>query len=140
MDNNSCLVSMKSFSSSAILFILAGAAAVSLIVFVATRPTPPSSLDGFAQCLTQKGAKMYGAWWCPHCQAQKERFGNAFRFIAYTECSPNGTKTMSQECIDAGIKSYPSWIFADGKMESGEMELVDLAEKTGCSVTSTTNE
>ena len=33
-----------------------------------------STLDGFAQCLTAKGAQMYGAWWCPHCADQKELF------------------------------------------------------------------
>ena len=26
--------------------------------------------DGFARCLGDRGVKMYGAWWCPHCQEQ----------------------------------------------------------------------
>ena len=27
------------------------------------------------QHLKQVGAKMYGAFWCPHCQEQKQLFG-----------------------------------------------------------------
>src|SRR6266700_8112952 len=47
-----------------------------------------STLDGFAQCLKDRGAKMYGAWWCPHCADQKEMFGFAFQYVNYVECSP----------------------------------------------------
>ena len=28
--------------------------------------------DAFARCLSDRGVKMYGAWWCPHCKEQKE--------------------------------------------------------------------
>ena len=31
--------------------------------------------DAFAKCLASKQAKMYGLYWCPHCQEQKEKFG-----------------------------------------------------------------
>ena len=27
-----------------------------------------SGLDAFAKCLSDNGIKMYGAYWCPHCQ------------------------------------------------------------------------
>src|SRR5438132_14374598 len=43
-------------------------------------------LDAFAQCLSAKQAKMYGAYWCPHCAAQKEICGRSFRDISYAEC------------------------------------------------------
>ena len=43
---------------------------------------PLSTLDSFAQCLTSKGMKMYGAWWCPHCAEQKESFGYGFHHSA----------------------------------------------------------
>jgi hypothetical protein len=91
-----------------------------------------STLDGFAQCLTSKSAKMYGAWWCPHCADQKEMFGYAFQYVNYTECSPEGERTMNQTCTQAGIKGYPTWQFADGSRVVGPQPLNVLGEKTGC--------
>lgn len=91
-----------------------------------------STLDGFAQCLTDKGAKMYGAWWCPHCADQKEMFGYAFQYVKYTECSPEGQRTMNETCTKAGIKGYPTWQFADGSRVEGPQLLSALSEKTGC--------
>jgi hypothetical protein len=29
----------------------------------------------FAQCLSDKGAVFYGAFWCTHCKSQKQMFG-----------------------------------------------------------------
>jgi hypothetical protein len=91
-----------------------------------------STLDGFAQCLTDKGTKMYGAWWCPHCADQKEMFGYAFQYVNYTECSPEGQRTMNEACTKAGIKGYPTWQFADGSRVQGPQPLTVLADKTGC--------
>jgi hypothetical protein len=93
---------------------------------------PVSTLDGFAQCLKAKGAKMYGAWWCPHCQEQKELFGFAFQYVNYTECSPEGLKTMNEVCKQAGIKGYPTWQYPDGSRTEGTQPLSVLSEKTGC--------
>jgi len=33
--------------------------------------------DTLAQCIADSGAKFYGAFWCPHCQNQKQAFGSA---------------------------------------------------------------
>ena len=44
-------------------------------------------LDDFAKCLTQKSVVMYGAYWCPHCQAQKKLFGSSFKYVNYVECT-----------------------------------------------------
>lgn len=93
---------------------------------------PVSALDGFAKCLTAKGTKMYGAWWCPHCKDQKEMFGNAFQYVNYIECSPPGEKTQNEVCKQAGLKGYPTWQFADGTRADGTVHLEALAEKTGC--------
>jgi hypothetical protein len=93
---------------------------------------PVSTLDGFAQCLKLKGARMYGAWWCPHCKDQKEMFGFAFQYVDYVECSPEGQRTMNDVCKQAGIKGYPTWQFADGARAEGPLSLSALSEKTGC--------
>jgi hypothetical protein len=93
---------------------------------------PVSVLDGFAQCLNAKGARMYGAWWCPHCAEQKEMFGLAFHYVNYVECSPPGLKTMNDVCKQAGVKGYPTWQFSDGSSAEGPQPLNVLGEKTGC--------
>jgi thiol-disulfide isomerase/thioredoxin len=90
-----------------------------------------SKLDGFAQCLKDSGAEFYGAFWCPHCQAQKAMFGSAVKFLPYIECS-NPDQTQMQICIDKKIDGYPTWIFKDGSRLSGEIALTTLAEKTQC--------
>ena len=93
---------------------------------------PVSTLDTFAQCLKAKGTKMYGAWWCPHCEDQKQMFGYAFQYVPYVECSPEGQRTMNDTCKQAGIKGYPTWQFADGSRVEGPQPLDVLGQKTGC--------
>src|ERR1700756_4791741 len=46
--------------------------------------------DDFARCISAKGAKMYGAFWCPHCEEQKEQFGSSFQYVNYVECGVKG--------------------------------------------------
>lgn len=88
-----------------------------------------SALDGFAMCLTDKGVKMYGADWCPHCQNQKKAFGSSFKFIDYTRCELDGNK---QKCENSGIKGYPTWVFSSGERIEGEASFYDLSNKSGC--------
>lgn len=96
------------------------------------RQYAPGKLDGFAQCLKDKKATFYGAFWCPHCQNQKAIFGNSERLLPYVECSNPDAQSQTQVCISRGIKNYPTWEFADGSRLTGETPLEKLAEKTGC--------
>lgn len=94
----------------------------------------PGELDDFAICLKDKGATFYGAFWCPHCQKQKAEFGRSARLLPYVECStPNGSAQLSI-CEEKKIENYPTWTFADGTRETGELALARLAEKTGCAL------
>jgi hypothetical protein len=93
-----------------------------------------SRLDVFAKCLTAKQAKMYGAFWCPHCDEQKEKFGSSFQYAPYIECGIKGSQGIASVCTQAGIKRFPTWIFADGTRVEGEHELEFLGEETGCSL------
>ncbi len=93
-----------------------------------------SRLDAFARCLTAKQAKMYGAFWCPHCEEQKEKFGSSFQYAPYIECGIKGSKGIEPVCTQAGIKRFPTWIFADGTRVEGEHELDFLGQETGCSL------
>jgi len=84
-----------------------------------------------ASHLQQIGAKMYGAYWCPHCYEQKQLFGKeAFSEINYIECAPDGKNPQPNVCAKAGIKSYPSWEI-NGKVESGVLPPEQLAELSG---------
>jgi len=106
--------------------------AVAAGLFVLLRQRQSSRLDAFAQCLGSKGAKMYGAYWCPHCQEQEEKFGSSFKYAPYVECGVKGSRAPAQACVDAGIKHYPTWVFADGARVEGEHELEFLSQETGC--------
>lgn len=86
-----------------------------------------------AQHLTQVGAKMYGAYWCPHCHDQKQLFGQeAFSQVAYVECDPEGKNPQPKMCKDAKIKGYPTWK-VKGQVFEGAVPLKQLAEASGYS-------
>lgn len=93
--------------------------------------TPDSELESVAQWITQSGAKMYGAWWCPHCQDQKKKFGEAaFKRIDYIECA-KPDRSQTSVCQSAKIESYPTWEFGDGTRITRVMTIEELKEKTG---------
>lgn len=108
--------------------------------FGGATPTPivssgPSKYDSFAKCLTEKGVKMYGAFWCSHCKAQKEAFGSSFQYINYIECTVGGQQnSFAQVCKDAGIEGYPTWKFLDGTVKAGEVPMSELAKISGCAL------
>uniref|UniRef100_A0A0D9VP60 Vitamin K epoxide reductase domain-containing protein n=1 Tax=Leersia perrieri TaxID=77586 RepID=A0A0D9VP60_9ORYZ len=87
-----------------------------------------------AKHLHSIGAKMYGAFWCSHCNEQKQIFGReATKLLDYVECFPNGAgkgKKMAPECAAAGIEGFPTWII-NGKVLGGDQELPILAEESG---------
>ncbi len=85
-----------------------------------------------AQCLKEKGVTFYGAFWCPHCKAQKALFADAVPALPYVECSTPDGNDQTQICKDKGIKSYPTWKFPDGSELTGEQQLATLAEKASC--------
>ncbi|MDO8460351.1 MAG: hypothetical protein Q7S74_04535 [Nanoarchaeota archaeon] len=88
--------------------------------------------DSFAQCLTEKGVKMYGAWWCSHCQNQKKAFGSSWKYATYVECSTPDGNSQLPVCKDAGIEGYPTWDFGGGVRLSGEVSFDELSQRSGC--------
>lgn len=119
-------------------WIILGVAAIVAIgggVWLYRASNAPTPLDGFAVCLKEKGATMYGTYWCPYCKKQKEKFGRAERQLKYVECAmPGNPRSQAPVCREAGVTSYPTWTFADGSRTAGVQELSDLAEKTGCAL------
>ncbi len=119
--NKSTIISIVSLV--AILLVVSG------IVAYASHPKLQYSQDvltGVAKALAAKQVTMYGAAWCPHCQAEKARFGDAFQYVPYVECPAN-----EKLCLDKGVKGYPTWIAADGTKYEGEQGIQKLAEIAG---------
>lgn len=106
---------------------------VGIVALTSLKPSGPN-LTAFAQCIAKSGAKFYGAFWCPHCAAQKQLFGAAVSSLPYVECSTPDANGQTKVCINEGIKEYPTWIFADGTRESGVLTLAQLSAKTGCAL------
>lgn len=81
--------------------------------------------------LQQIGARMYGAYWCPHCQDQKALFGQpAIQRINYIECDAQGPNAQPDQCRAANIKGFPTWEIG-GQQYSGTRSLQELAELSG---------
>lgn len=104
------------------------------LVFLQSNSAPlgPGKYDTFATCLKDKGATFYGAFWCPHCQAQKKLFGTSQKLLPYVECSTLDGASQLQICKDKKVEGYPTWEFADGARLNGEIPLQQLADKTSC--------
>jgi len=105
---------------------------VALGIYLWKRPRV-SKLDAFAKCLAARQVKMYGLYWCTHCEEQKEMFGSAFQYVPYIECGTKGVRAEQPSCVQAGVKNFPTWQFATERHE-GVLSLESLSEKSGCSL------
>lgn len=94
-----------------------------------------TNLEDFAKCLSVKGAKMYGAFWCGHCQNQKKSFGDSWKFVSYVECDPRGENPETELCLSKKIQGYPAWEI-NNQLYPGEMSFEELAELSGCELES----
>jgi uncharacterized membrane protein/glutaredoxin len=84
-----------------------------------------------AKHLKAIGAKMYGAYWCPHCHDQKELFGQqAAKDFPYVECAPDGQNPQTSLCEAQKITGYPTWE-VNGQQLTGTQTLQKLAEISG---------
>lgn len=111
------------------IFILAGGLLVAMILYRQSH-----RYDSFAKCLKDRHVLMYGAYWCPHCAEQKEKFGASFKYAPYVECGiPGNTRGEQEVCKDAGIKHFPTWQFPPvGERVEQVLSLDDLSDRTGC--------
>jgi len=83
-----------------------------------------------ADHLSDTGAKMYGAYWCPHCATQKSYFGGAASRVPYVECDLEGVNSQSALCNEMGITAYPTWII-EGEYYLGAHSLAKLGRLSG---------
>lgn len=128
-----------------VVTILLIAAAFALVYFLGTqsqhvrfiqKALGQRKYDAFAKCLSDRGVKFYGAYWCPHCSEQKEKFGASIDEVPYIECGVKGNlSAKTQVCKDAGITHFPTWQFPPaGERVERVFELEELRDRTGCAL------
>lgn len=85
-----------------------------------------------ARHLKSIGARMFGAYWCPHCHEQKQLFGQpAVADIPYIECAPDGANSQTELCrATKQVTGYPTWEI-NGQFYSGTQTLEQLAKASG---------
>lgn len=102
---------------------------IAFVIYIKIKLNQPGQYDDFAKCLTEKGVKMYGAYWCSHCKDQKRAFGTSFKYVNYIECTQK-----QDECNKAGVKNYPTWVFPGDQIIEGEKSLDKISQLSGCSL------
>ncbi len=91
----------------------------------------PAEIE-LAKHLTASGAKMYEAYWCPHCHEQKELFGQqASSFLTHIECAKDGKNSQTDRCLAAKVEGFPTWEIQGKLTSSGRKTLQELADLTG---------
>lgn len=90
-----------------------------------------------AQCLVEKGAVMYGAYWCGYCTKEKEEFGGeAWKTMQknYVECTDLSNEAKCAEIAVEGRYLFPTWKFKNGTLMQGYTPnfLEKLAEESDC--------
>lgn len=116
-------------SNKYITLLIVGVVAVAVVIWLYSQQQTSGEFDAFAQCLAAQGAVMYGTEGCPHCQNEKNAFGDSFRFIPYVDCLAD-----PKICIAKDIQGYPTWIFNDEKHFLGEQGLQKLSLISGCAL------
>lgn len=106
----------------------------------ATTTVSGESEIALARHLTSIGAKMYGAYWCPHCHDQKQLFGkDAFALVNYVECAADGQNSQAALCQQVGPQisqqtgrdfGFPTWE-VNGRYLVGTQSLEELANASG---------
>ncbi len=84
----------------------------------------------FAKYLSDNNIVMYSAYWCPHCNDQKQLFGKeAVEELIIVECAKDGKNNKAKLCQEKGIEGFPSWEI-NNQIFSGSRSLNELAEMT----------
>ncbi len=91
-------------------------------LFVIQRVQAPGPYEAFAKCLTEKGAKVYGADFCKYTAEQIGMFGKSYKYLDYHDYTAR-----------TDIKITPTWIIGEEKYERVQ-SFEKLAELTGCSL------
>jgi len=92
--------------------------------------------DALAQCLTEKGVKLYSSYKCGVCLQTKEMLGSSIRYIDEVECHPNGPNSQTELCVEKNIEGTPTWVLEPNGTELdrhvGFLSIDGLKEFAGC--------
>ena len=125
-------------------------AAVDLEALIAAQPPEPTKCEKFqaeltperkvkiAQCLTERGYKIYYADWCPFCRDQKALFGDAAKYLYAFDCfDPGGAPGNTAKCPD--LPGVPAWrdrygnqLKYNGQIVDGMIQIRRLVVISGC--------
>ena len=84
----------------------------------------------FAKYLRENNIVMYSAYWCPHCNDQKQLFGKkAVEELIVVECAKDAKNNQYDLCQKKEIEGFPSWEI-NNKIYSGTRNLRELAQMT----------
>jgi glutaredoxin len=131
MNRNACAIALVGIAITTVTMAhpLATSAKPTTVAPASAVASP--ALMSLTRHLKKVNAKMYGAYWCPHCTRQKELFGaSAIQYVNYIECDPQGKNAKPDLCKAANIKGYPTWEIK-GKQYTGVQSLEELAKLSG---------
>jgi uncharacterized membrane protein len=103
-----------------------------------TGAIPSGKYDTFAQCIYEKGFRMYGSATCVFCARQRALFGDSVEYIKEIECDPRNADNESERCITKNVERTPTWIIEDTegndikRFEPGVLSLETLSVESGC--------
>jgi hypothetical protein len=106
------------------ILILAG---IVLALTLHSRQATRQEKVQLAQCLSRNGFAMAGTSWCPHCQKQKELFGDAFQYITFHDCDAE-----QAWCESRNITGYPAWVGPHSVVTLGFKDIATLRRMSGC--------
>ena len=88
----------------------------------------PGDFDNFAQCLTEKGAVIYGNDYCQYTLKQFGMFGKSKKYLNYVKCIDNETL-----CDAKGVKITPTWEIK-GQVYEQVQTFEKLSILSGCKI------
>ena len=93
----------------------------------------PGEYNAFAQCIAEKEAVFYGAWWCSACTRQKSMFGRDAKALPYLECSGSAQGSLDNPvCKEKNITATPTWEFKNNPNRYHFLSRESLAYLTQC--------
>ena len=98
---------------------------ISISVIFINSKKHPETTDEVAKCIG-KNSVLYVQLGCPHCEEQKEIFGDNIKYINTIDCF-----FEREICSNEKITSIPTWKI-NGKFYTGVKSIEQLKETTGC--------
>lgn len=98
---------------------------VIIVLYIKSLVSCPNPQEKIVECIANNSV-LYIQAGCPHCDKQKEKFGECSKMLNIIDC----TKTP-EKCINANIKRIPCWVINETIIE-GVYEINELKEMMNC--------